>query len=100
MQRGAIACFEDRYTDGVRMVEYCDSRGLDPDHVHTPECYSRELCGGTHLEATGQVGTFVIVSDTSIGAGLRRIEAMTGVAAESYMEERLGILDGLSRHFR
>jgi len=100
MQRGAIAFFEDRYTDRVRMVEYCDSRGLDPDHVHTEECYSRELCGGTHLETTGQIGTFVIVSDTSIGAGLRRIEALTGVAAEAYVEGRIALLEGLSRHFR
>jgi alanyl-tRNA synthetase len=100
MKRGAIAFFEDRYTDRVRMVEYCDSRGLDPDHQHTEECYSRELCGGTHLETTGQIGTFVIVADTSIGAGLRRIEAMTGAAAESYVEDRLALLDGLSRRFR
>jgi len=100
MQRGAIAFFEDRYTDRVRMVEYCDSRGLDPDHIHTQECYSRELCGGTHLETTGQIGTFVIISDTSIGAGLRRIEALTGVAAETYLEDRIALLEGLSRHFR
>ncbi|MCK9485248.1 MAG: alanine--tRNA ligase [Dehalococcoidia bacterium] len=100
MRRGAIAFFEDRYTERVRMVEYCDSRGQDPAHRHTPECYSRELCGGTHLESTGQVGSFVIVADTSIGAGLRRIEALTGAAAEAYIEERLGVLDGLARHFR
>ncbi|MEX1021966.1 MAG: alanine--tRNA ligase [Dehalococcoidia bacterium] len=100
MQRGAIAFFEDRYTDRVRMVEYCDSRGLDPDHRHTQECYSRELCGGTHLDATGQVGTFVIVADTSIGAGLRRIEALTGRPAEAYVEDRIAMLDTLSRRFR
>ena len=100
MDRGAIAFFEDRYTDRVRMVEYCDSRGLDPEHRHTSECYSRELCGGTHLDSTGQVGSFVIVSDTSIGAGLRRIEALTGGAAEAYIEERLAVLDDLARHFR
>ena len=100
MDRGAIAFFEDRYTDRVRMVEYCDSRGLDPDHRHTSECYSRELCGGTHLDSTGQVGAFVIVSDTSIGAGLRRIEALTGGTAEAYIEERLALLDDLARHFR
>lgn len=100
MNRGAIAFFEDRYTERVRMVEYCDSRGLDPDHQHTPECYSRELCGGTHLASTGQIGSFVIVSDTSIGAGLRRIEALTGASAEAYIEERLALLDGLARQFR
>ncbi|MQC47452.1 MAG: alanine--tRNA ligase, partial [Chloroflexi bacterium] len=100
MERGAIAFFEDRYTDRVRMVEYCDSRGLDPEHQHTMDCYSRELCGGTHLEATGQVGAFVVTSDTSIGAGLRRIEALTGAAAERYIEDRLTMVDDLSQHFR
>ena len=100
MDRGAIAFFEDRYTERVRMVEYCDSRGLDPDHRHTPECYSRELCGGTHLDSTGQIGSFVVVSDTSIGAGLRRIEALTGASAEQYIEDRLAVLDDLSRHLR
>ncbi|PKN81258.1 MAG: alanine--tRNA ligase, partial [Chloroflexi bacterium HGW-Chloroflexi-9] len=100
IQRGAIAFFEDRYTDRVRMVEYCDSRGLDPEHVHTSECYSRELCGGTHLAATGQIGSFVVISDASIGAGLRRIEALTGRSAEAFVEERLALVNSLARRFR
>ncbi|MSQ42540.1 MAG: alanine--tRNA ligase, partial [Dehalococcoidia bacterium] len=79
--RGAIAFFEDRYAARVRMVEYCDSRGHAPG-AHIAQCYSRELCGGTHLHATGQVGMLLIVADSSIGAGLRRIEAVTGAAAE------------------
>ena len=100
IKRGAIAFFEDRYTDRVRMVEYCDTRGLDPEHIHSAECYSRELCGGTHLAATGQIGTFVIVADTSIGAGLRRIEALTGPSAEAYVEDRLALVASLARRFR
>jgi alanyl-tRNA synthetase len=100
MARGAIAFFEDRYTDQVRMVEYCDERGLLPEHEHTPECYSRELCGGTHLHSTGEIGLMVIVSDSSIGAGLRRIEALTGGAAERYVEDRLGTVSQLARRFR
>jgi alanyl-tRNA synthetase len=100
MQRGAIAFFEDRYTDRVRMVEYCDSRGHAPEHEHSEACYSRELCGGTHLHTTGEVGMLVIVQDSSIGAGLRRIEALTGPAAERYVEERLGLLNGLARRFK
>ncbi|GMU39254.1 MAG: alanine--tRNA ligase [Chloroflexota bacterium] len=100
IQRGAIAFFEDRYTERVRMVEYCDSRGLDPEHVHTDRCYSRELCGGTHLAATGQIGSFVVVSDASIGAGLRRIEALTGRPAEAFVEERLALVNHLARRFR
>ena len=97
--RGAIAFFEDRYTARVRMVEYCDSRGHAPG-AHAMECYSRELCGGTHLHSTGQVGLLLIVSDSSIGAGLRRIEALTGVEAERYVEERAGLVNTLARHFR
>ncbi len=99
IERGAIAFFEDRYTSRVRMVEYCDSRGHAPG-AHTMECYSRELCGGTHLHSTGQVGMLLIVSDSSIGAGLRRIEALTGVEAERYVEERTGMVNTLARHFR
>ena len=98
--RGAIAFFEDRYTDTVRMVEYCDTRGHDPDHMHTSECYSRELCGGTHLHATGEVGMLIVVSDISIGAGLRRIEAVTGAAAERFVEDRAGLVNTLARRFK
>ena len=102
--RGAIAFFEDRYTENVRMVEYCDSRGYAPVHEHFESCYSRELCGGTHVPATGLVGQFIITTDSSIGAGMRRIEASTGRAAEAELGEQLGILKDLSRklqtHFR
>jgi alanyl-tRNA synthetase len=102
IERGAIAFFEDKYTAEVRMVEYCESRGhgAEEGHAHTPECYSRELCGGTHLHSTGQVGAFQIVSDSSIGAGLRRIEAVTGPEAERYIDERLDELDELAQHFK
>ena len=99
IERGAIAFFEDRYTARVRMVEYCDSRGHAPG-AHEMECYSRELCGGTHLDTTGQIGLLLIISDSSIGAGLRRIEALTGVEAERYVEERSGMVNNLARHFR
>ena len=96
---GAIAFFEDRYAARVRMVEYCDSRGHAAGE-HSDDCYSRELCGGTHLHSTGQVGLLLIVADSSIGAGLRRIEAVTGVAAERFVEERSGLVDTLARRFR
>jgi len=97
IDRGAIAFFEDRYTTSVRMVEYCEVHG----HSHDPgDCFSRELCGGTHLHSTGQVGSLQIVSDSSIGAGLRRIEAVTGPEAERYIEERLDSLDSLAQHFK
>ena len=99
ISRGAIAFFEDRYTSRVRMVEYCESRGHGPG-AHTDECYSRELCGGTHLQSTGQIGLLLIVSDSSIGAGMRRIEAVTGPSAERFVEDRNGLVNTLARRFR
>ncbi|MEZ4554753.1 MAG: alanine--tRNA ligase [Dehalococcoidia bacterium] len=99
--RGAIAFFEDRYTASVRMVEYCEAHSHNPEHGHAHgECFSRELCGGTHLHSTGGVGMLQIVSDSSIGAGLRRIEAVTGPEAERYVEERLDLVDTLMQRFR
>jgi alanyl-tRNA synthetase len=100
IDRGAIAFFEDRYAADVRMVEYCEARAGDPDHAHTAQCFSRELCGGTHLHSTGAVGNFVVVADSSIGAGLRRIEALSGPEAERYIEERLDLVTVLSQRFK
>ncbi len=103
IDRGAIAFFEDRYAAEVRMVEYCEARaasGGPSSHRHTAACFSRELCGGTHLHSTGGVGNFVITGDSSIGAGLRRIEALTGPEAERYIEERLELVDDLSQRFK
>ncbi len=98
IERGAIAFFEDRYTTEVRVVEYCDPHVHDPRHQHG--CWSSELCGGTHLPSTGRIGSFVIVSDASIGSGLRRIEALTGPEAERYLDERVDIVSDLVQHFR
>ena len=104
IDRGAIAFFEDRYAADVRMVEYCEPRGHASDHgvdhEHAPQCFSRELCGGTHLHSTGAVGSFVVVADSSIGAGLRRIEALSGPEAERYIEERLELVNELSQRFK
>jgi len=98
VQRGAIAFFEDKYTDQVRVVEYCEAHGHG--HQHSPQCFSREFCGGTHLHSTGQVGRLQVVSDSSIGAGLRRIEALTGPEADEYVEARLDQLDDLAQRFK
>ena len=103
--RGAIAFFEDRYAADVRMVEYCEAAangadGDDAGHGRGAGCFSRELCGGTHLRSTGGVGHFVVVADSSIGAGLRRIEALSGPEAERHVEERLDLVAELAQRFK
>jgi len=71
---GAIALFNEKYGDTVRVVSIGD--------------YSKELCGGTHLTSTSQAGLFKIFSETGVSAGVRRIEALTGEAALSYFKEK------------
>jgi len=78
---GAIALFGEKYGDRVRVV--------------TVEGFSSELCGGTHLTATGQIGLFLIIGESSVGTGLRRIEAVTGRGAEAHVRERLDALGSI-----
>ena len=79
---GAFALFGEKYGDHVRMVSAGD--------------YTRELCGGTHVRASGQIGAFRILNEGSIGRGLRRIEAATGRGAEEYIRQSLSRLDGVA----
>jgi alanyl-tRNA synthetase len=81
-----MALFGEKYGDTVRVVEI--------------KGFSRELCGGTHLEHTGAVGPFVIVSEGSVAAGVRRIEALTGTVAIERMLRQQAMVESLAREVK
>jgi alanyl-tRNA synthetase len=88
-RRGAIALFGEKYGDEVRVV----SMGSDPAMTAREGNYSVELCGGTHVRATGDIGVLKLLSEGAVSAGVRRIEAVTGEGALAHIAAREAALE-------
>ena len=85
-KEGAQALFGEKYDDIVRVIDI--------------DQFSKELCGGTHVNRTGDIGIFKIISESSLASGVRRIEALTGQSALSYFNKRNNVLIDLAQEFK
>lgn len=90
IEAGALALFGEKYGDEVRVLS------MGADLKEADKAYSVELCGGTHVERTGDIGTFVILSESGVSAGVRRIEVATGAEAIAFLRGRAQVAVDLS----
>jgi alanyl-tRNA synthetase len=115
LSSGAMALFGEKYAENVRVVGICEREGSQQtgnrkikgkeqraesrteDAQGDARCFSKELCGGTHVHRTGEIGTFVILSEGSVGSGVRRIEAATGALADEHVAGLQATVSGLAR---
>ena len=95
IEAGAMALFGEKYGDEVRVVTMGGAKNAGDNAP-----YSVELCGGTHVANTGDIGNLLIVGESAVAAGVRRIEALTGSAAQAYTAARLKLLDEASQQLR
>ena len=87
IESGAIALFGEKYPEKVRVITF--------NSEDNNSLVSKELCGGTHVNATGQIGAFKILSDSSVSSGVRRIEAITGEEVERHFNEKILLIEDI-----
>ncbi|MDC9719803.1 MAG: alanine--tRNA ligase [Gammaproteobacteria bacterium] len=92
---GAMALFGEKYGDEVRVVTM-GTRSLVHADTAASNVFSLELCGGTHVERTGDIGAFVVIAESGVAAGVRRVEALTGAAASEWLAHTGKTLNDIS----